>query len=373
MAIIRIKRGLQENVEALSLVEGELAVALDTGNLYVGTTDGNVHVNPKGGTADQAVKLQTKRQFSITGDGTAAAVEFDGTQNVTLALQLATMPGLSAGSYTKVTVDAKGRVTAGATLEVEDLPNIPTSKITGLGTAATKDVGTAAGNVPELGSDGKLNASVLPSIAITDVYTVDSQQAMLGLTAQKGDIAIRSDENKSYILSQEPASTAANWKELLTPTDAVLSVNGKTGAVTLTAADVGAEAALKNAAEKAAPVDADALPILDSAASNGTKKVLWSAFKAALKTYFDTLYNKYVHPKHDAHAAGLYKVTVDDEGHVSAATAVTKGDITALGIPAQDTTYGAASASQLGLVKVGTGLNIDAGTLSVGDIDGGTF
>ena len=47
----------------------------------------------------------------------------------------------------------------------------------------------------------------------------------------------------------------------------------------------------------------------------------------------------YTHPAHAAKAAGLYKVTVDAEGHVSAAEAVTKTDITSLGIPAQDTTY----------------------------------
>ena len=47
----------------------------------------------------------------------------------------------------------------------------------------------------------------------------------------------------------------------------------------------------------------------------------------------------YTHPAHAAKAAGLYKVTVDAEGHVSAAEAVTKTDITVLGIPAQDTTY----------------------------------
>ena len=47
----------------------------------------------------------------------------------------------------------------------------------------------------------------------------------------------------------------------------------------------------------------------------------------------------YTHPSHAAKAAGLYKVTVDAEGHVSAAEAVTKTDITGLGIPAQDTTY----------------------------------
>ena len=47
----------------------------------------------------------------------------------------------------------------------------------------------------------------------------------------------------------------------------------------------------------------------------------------------------YTHPSHAAKAAGLYKVTIDAEGHVSAAEAVTKTDITGLGIPAQDTTY----------------------------------
>lgn len=47
----------------------------------------------------------------------------------------------------------------------------------------------------------------------------------------------------------------------------------------------------------------------------------------------------YTHPAHAAKKAGLYKVTVDAEGHVSAAEAVTKTDITGLGIPAQDTTY----------------------------------
>lgn len=36
-------------------------------------------------------------------------------------------------------------------------------------------------------------------------------------------------------------------------------------------------------------------------------------------------------------ASGLYKITTNDHGHVTAATAVAKGDITALGIPASDT------------------------------------
>lgn len=61
--------------------------------------------------------------------------------------------------------------------------------------------------------------------------------------------------------------------------------------------------------------------------------------------------NKYIHPSYTAKASGLYKVTVDATGHVSAVAAVTKDDITALGIPAQDTKYGNATASSAGLMS----------------------
>ena len=59
----------------------------------------------------------------------------------------------------------------------------------------------------------------------------------------------------------------------------------------------------------------------------------------------------YTHPAHTAKASGLYKVTVDAKGHVSAAEAVTKQDITGLGIPAQDTTYQKATAAADGLMS----------------------
>lgn len=61
--------------------------------------------------------------------------------------------------------------------------------------------------------------------------------------------------------------------------------------------------------------------------------------------------NKYVHPSYTAQKSGLYKVTVDAAGHVSAATAVAKADIIALGIPAQDTTYADATTSTHGLMS----------------------
>lgn len=61
--------------------------------------------------------------------------------------------------------------------------------------------------------------------------------------------------------------------------------------------------------------------------------------------------NNYTHPAHTAHESGLYKVTVDAQGHVSGAEAATKEDITGLGIPAQDTTYKKATAEADGLMS----------------------
>lgn len=108
----------------------------------------------------------------------------------------------------------------------------------------------AAGGVASLGANGKLPESQLPAVAITDTYAVADESGMLALDAQRGDIAVRSDINKSFVLQAEPASTLANWLELRTPTDAVLSVAGKTGAVSLVPADItGLDAALANKAD----------------------------------------------------------------------------------------------------------------------------
>ena len=55
-------------------------------------------------------------------------------------------------------------------------------------------------------------------------------------------------------------------------------------------------------------------------------------FTTTLKNKLDGLSN-YTHPSYTAKASGLYKITVDVTGHVSAVTAVKKTDITNLGIP----------------------------------------
>ncbi len=84
---------------------------------------------------------------------------------------------------------------------------------------------------------GTLPTSVLPPLAINDVFTVATQAAMLALTAQRGDVAIRTDTSRSYILATDSPGTLADWK-LLTAAGDVLSVAGRTGAVVLTKTDV---------------------------------------------------------------------------------------------------------------------------------------
>lgn len=208
-----------------------------------GVTKAQVGLGSVDNTADSAKnvlsasKLTTPRTIGASGDATAVGVNFDGSANVTLAMVLANV--VTAGTGCKITVDAKGRVTALAALSASDIPNITASKVTDLGDAALKNVGTAVGNVVVVAADGKINSSLLPAIAVTDVFEAASQAAMLALTtAEQGDICVRSDVNKSYILKQAPYSTLANWVELKTPTDVVLSVNGQTGAITLTTSNI---------------------------------------------------------------------------------------------------------------------------------------
>lgn len=64
------------------------------------------------------------------------------------------------------------------------------SQVTGLGNAATKNVGTASGQIPVLDSNGKLVESILPKIAINDTFTADSITAAMALKVEVGDIVI---------------------------------------------------------------------------------------------------------------------------------------------------------------------------------------
>lgn len=69
----------------------------------------------------KATKLATARTLSISGAGNGS-VDFDGSANVNIALTLADS-GAVAGTFPKVTVNAKGLVTSGAPLSGGDIPS----------------------------------------------------------------------------------------------------------------------------------------------------------------------------------------------------------------------------------------------------------
>lgn len=94
-------------------------------------------------------------------------------------------------------------------------------------------------------------------------------------------------------------------------------------------------------------------------ASTSTAGLMSAADKAKLDGIASGA-NAYEHPTvSQAYASGLYKITTNDTGHVTAAVAVEKGDITALGIPAQDTTYTEATTDQAGLLSAADKAKLD--------------
>ena len=166
---------------------------------------------PDTGYVDKALmadKLKTARTIALTG-GVGGSASFDGSGNISIATTLS--------------------------ITENDVPSLPLYKIRDAGTAASRNVGTTAGQVPILDASGKLNTSVLPQLAIVDVVEAASDAEMLAKTVQKGDICLRSDAPAgAFILAGNDPKELANWKRIPVPANAVLSVNGKVGVITLT-------------------------------------------------------------------------------------------------------------------------------------------
>jgi hypothetical protein len=138
--------------------------------------------------------------LTFTGDVTGT-----GSTGSSTALTLASVG--TAGTYTKVTTDAKGRVTSGTTLSATDIPNLDASKIT----------------------SGTIDAARLPSY-VDDVVEAANLAAFPG-TGETGKIYVALDTNKTYRWSGSAY--------VYITSGAVDSVAGKTGVVTLDAYDVG--------------------------------------------------------------------------------------------------------------------------------------
>ena len=110
-------------------VGGKGAVVMLEGNQTVGgeKTFSETITGSISGNAGTATALATSRDISLSGDVSGTA-SFNGTANASISATLANS-GVSAGTYTKVTVDAKGRATSGTTLEASDIPTLTAAKV----------------------------------------------------------------------------------------------------------------------------------------------------------------------------------------------------------------------------------------------------
>lgn len=111
----------------------------------------------------------------------------------------------------------------------------------------------------------------------------------------------------STAITSAEAWTAAHWTE--TTVFAELSA-------------ISCETPLKNDAAKAAPADADRIPVIDSADNSATKLTTWAQIKSALKTINDLLYAAKTHAAQH-HTEGADPIAPGDIGAAKTPTKIT--------------------------------------------------
>ncbi len=207
---------------------------------HVLATDGNgqlsfVAQTSGGGGGIALTDLSIGTEASASGDG---SIGYDNTTGVFTY----TPPDLSSYLTTVAFSDLTGKPTTISGYGITDafdgafasLSSKPTT-IAGYGITDAFDGATSSltGNI-DLATQvtGTLPVGNMAATALTTVQTASSESAQLALTAEEGDVVVRTDENKTYMHNGGSAGTMADYTLLATPTDAVTSVDGNTGAVT---------------------------------------------------------------------------------------------------------------------------------------------
>lgn len=154
------------------------------------------YLTSSGSITGSAATLTTGRTIAMTGDVTYTSGSFNGSANVTGTATLANS-GVTAGTYTKVTVDAKGRVTVGASLASADVTTAlgftPYSSANPSG--YTSNTGTVTsvsgdGTVSGLTLTGTVTGSGSLTLGGTLALTSGQVTTALGFTPGVGDVTL---------------------------------------------------------------------------------------------------------------------------------------------------------------------------------------
>lgn len=232
------------------------------GSWYVNETNSDVYEKTGAATwtlrgnigSSATIALTDLTDVTFVSPTTGDVLYFDGTNWVDRALTTADISGLVAALAGKETSGVAATLIAshvGATdphgdRAYADGAFIPLTQKDVASGVAVLDSGqkVALARLPQganallvLDGSGLIPTSALPPLAINTVTVVANQAAMLALTAQRGDMAIRTDNSQTYVLSTDSPSTLADWKQVLAAGQ-VTSVNGQTGLVVIGISDI---------------------------------------------------------------------------------------------------------------------------------------
>jgi hypothetical protein len=193
-----------------------------------------------------------------------------------------------------------GELTEGSNLYFT-AARVRSTVLTGLSTAAATIVNATHTVLEAIGFLQKQVSDNLTTLT-THTDNTSNPHSVTKTQVGLGNVDNTSDANKPVSTATQTALDAKVTGPASAVNDRVAFFDGITGklikdsGLTLSGTNTGNEttttigALVNGATDKATPVDADYVGLMDSAASNVLKKLSWANLKATLKTYFDTLY-----------------------------------------------------------------------------------